>query len=1161
MKPEADHEGAAITTAGCWKHVGFQVIQLNGEDVSISTCEDLPRMMGNATDTISIVAVDNQHLRKMYMPYYGTTPVEEIVIPAGHSGFGLEFGGAKDEEHAADTRPGIFIAEVLPDYPASELAPRLVGKQVVMANGHDMTEGTLIGMMHVLSDVAGGELDHMVLRVTTNKALAAHVAGAGPVLTMVLGRAPGSTQSFGLEVGGPKNMAEGERYGFGVYVEGAKAGSLAAAQPTFGDYVGWQVVGMNGADCRHTTTTEFKAALKAVGNEIRLELQENRALKEVFTKKKERAALKKSTKTSKKSKKKSRALPEGTTAVTLTRGGTGFGLQFGGAKDEAEAESNGFGIYVSNTKPGGAAFDEESIVVGHQVLRLNDHDLYDATTEELQEHLKDLGDTMKLVLVENARLSNTYEQVNQSARRVLRASMWKDPMTGTLTGSGGPGGSGADNDGGSGSSLTAEEEAARLLELDNDDIIRTKVIKNEMGFGLRFGGPKSQEDGEAYGFGVFVSGTKPGGAAEDNSEICIGMQVLMLNGVDLTNATTATLSAALKTVKKEMTLHLIDNDALFKTYTQPAKLSGKRLGGRTRASIHHRKVKSNTASVRLEKGLGGFGLKFGGAASAEEAKRLGYGVFISGTKPGGAAEKVKELEIGMQVLSLNGTDLTKATTRELAGALRGVKGALVLDLETNEELYEAYNTKKRHISTTLKKGTEGFGMLFGGPKNKSVAEKHGYGVYVSSCKKGGAAAANPEIQDDLQIIAIQGINVSKGTLVDLAAALKKVGNELKLELAPNVKLAETYNALKTMKASKRSKKSKKKGGGGSSNSSSSGGGNSSSSGAEPITLTKGPAGFGLMFGGAKNQDEVSKMGYGVFVSGVKPGGAAEKHPGITIGHQITSIGGTDTTQATLKSLPAILKKISGSDMELVLHENVALFEKGTALRTAGKKKQDAEEPPPTSAAWYAGCIDTATCQAAVSELGVGAYLVNRTGSTTYTLIVSDEQADDGCCTRELIHTSGNFDQTVLKLSKSAKSDVTGRTLPVHTVAVELAQSSWWHPTKTKSSAASYIAKQSHGTFIVYPDGPGDFSVAVNDKGTALTIGITDLTVDLADSGCSSRGKFLAADSIHAAVSGLRHASAPIAGKSSLPLKFDTPAPGGSFHESSLEELVEDEESF
>ena len=1118
-KTDVDHEGSAMAVPECWKHVGFQVVELNGVDVSTSTCEDLPAIMAKVKDTLSVVAEENRHLRSLYMPYFGTTPVEEIVVPVGPHGFGLEFGGAKDADHSRDTRPGVYIAEVAPGYPASSLAPRLVGKQVVMANGHDMTDSTLMDMMHVLSDVTGGELEHMILRVTTNKALASHSSGSGPVLTMVLTRKPGSKKAFGVKVSGPKNMAEGEKHGFGVFIEGLNEDSLASAQSDFKRHVGWQIVGLNGADCRHTTTTEFKAALKGVGNEMRLELQENRALKEVFTKLKAKRA---SAKTASK-KAKMRPLPSGAITVTLHRGANGFGMQFGGAKDEAEAESNGFGIYVAQTKPGGSAFDEEEIVVGQQVLRLNEHDLFDATTEELQEYLKTVGNSMELALVENARLSNTYEQVNQSARRVLRASMWKDP-----TSSGG----------------SAEEYS------DNEDIIHTTVVKNDLGFGLRFGGPKTTADGEKHGFGVFVSGTKPGGAAEDNPDISIGFQVLNLNGVDLTNATTATLSEALTKVRTEMTLQLIENDKLFKTYTQPAKSSGERLGGRTRASVHHRKVKSKSCSVRLEKGTAGFGLKFGGAINEEEAKQLGFGVFISGTKPGGAAEKVEELEVGMQVLALNGTDLTKATTRELSGALRGVRGALELDLETNDELYEAYTTKKRHVSTTLKKGPEGFGMLFGGPKNKSVADKHGYGVYVSSCKPGGAAAANPQIQEDLQIIAINGINVAKGTLVDLAAALKKVSNELRLELAPNLKLAQTYNSIKTTKASQREKKSGKS--------------SKEKSGVpQAVSLKKGPSGFGLLFGGAKNQEEVSKIGYGVYISGTKPGGVAEAHPGIKVGMQIVAIAGEDTSNATLKSLPPVLKKVTGAVMELVLVENAALFQKGSSLRAAAKATPSAEEVHPTSAPWYAGRIDTATCQAAVKELGVGAYLVNRTGATEYNLIICDEAESNGCNTKSFIHSenSGGIEQVVQSLTKKTESAVTGRRLPVHTLAVDLAKSGWWFPRQTAPSASKAIAGQRHGVFMVYPNGTSTYAVAVNDNGSVLTIQISDLTVDLASSGCKSRGKFLQCESIYSAVRGLQQKSAAVSGKSGKVLPFDVPAAGGSFHETALEELVDEEEAF
>ena len=42
---------------------------------------------------------------------------------------------------------------------------------------------------------------------------------------------------------------------------------------------------------------------------------------------------------------------------------------------------------------------------------------------------------------------------------------------------------------------------------------------------------------------------------------------------------------------------------------------------------------------------------------------------------------------------------------------------------------------------------------------------------------------------------------------------------------------------------------------------------------EQIKFTKGPGGFGLRFGGAANQVEGQQFGLGVFIAGVKPGGA------------------------------------------------------------------------------------------------------------------------------------------------------------------------------------------------------------------------------------------------------------------------------------------------
>jgi hypothetical protein len=517
------------------------------------------------------------------------------------------------------------------------------------------------------------------------------------------------------------------------------------------------------------------------------------------------------------------------------------------------------------------------------------------------------------------------------------------------------------------------------------------------------------------------------------------MQVLSLNGVDLSKGTTDTLSAALKMVTTDtMELELYENKALFKTYSTPSvSASGgvgkkKGLGGRIRGSVHVRKVATTRRTVVVQKGSGGFGVKFGGAAAAKEADKRGYGVFVAGMKAGGEGKKVEGLEIGMQVLKVNGTDMKKATTKELDVVLKAAKktGELTLELETNEELYEAYNTKKRVVKTTLTKGPDGlgFGILFGGPKNKAIALESGFGVYVFSCKKGGVASQNPEIQEDLQIMSVNGKDTSKATLTEFATILGTIQDTIELQLAPNIKLSTTYNAIKAAK--KVAKETGDSGGGGG------GDGASPVSSAAPIlkagqvavSLKKGPDGFGLSFGGATKESEITTMGVGVFIAGIKAGGVAEGNVDIKVGMQIVSIGENDVTECTLKDLPKIFATIQHNCMNLLLQPNAALFARGVSVRTKGAAVSAAsavanEEPPPTTADYYAGWINNIACSNAITSLGVGHYLVNKTSNRTFNLIIADDKAVSGCTTIPIGYSASNGKFTSPGIASSGLIDV------------------------------------------------------------------------------------------------------------------------------------------
>ena len=54
------------------------------------------------------------------------------------------------------------------------------------------------------------------------------------------------------------------------------------------------------------------------------------------------------------------------------------------------------------------------------------------------------------------------------------------------------------------------------------------LIPDDAGFGLTFGGAKTVVEGEDYGYGIFVSGTKEGSVAANEPAIVAGLQILTM---------------------------------------------------------------------------------------------------------------------------------------------------------------------------------------------------------------------------------------------------------------------------------------------------------------------------------------------------------------------------------------------------------------------------------------------------------------------------------------------------------------------------------------------------------------------------------------------------------------------------------------------------------
>ena len=206
-------------------------------------------------------------------------------------------------------------------------------------------------------------------------------------------------------------------------------------------------------------------------------------------------------------------------------------------------------------------------------------------------------------------------------------------------------------------------------------------------------------------------------------------------------------------------------------------------------------------SVTLAKGPSGYGLVFGGPKTAAEAATTGFGIVITAIKPGSIAEDAPGICAGVQILSMNGTDLAGGTFEDLKRALQADTSRLELVVRANRELAARWCKppagKPPAGTITIKKGPGGFGLKFGGAKNLTDTQAHGAGIFVAGTKPGSAAAAIPAIKDGFQIVMLNGEDISIGTFADIKR-LTAGKDELTLLLKPNPALVTAYKKLEEL---------------------------------------------------------------------------------------------------------------------------------------------------------------------------------------------------------------------------------------------------------------------------------------------------------------------------------------------------------------------------
>jgi len=691
-----------------------------------------------------------------------------------------------------------------------------------------------------------------------------------------------------------------------VFVAGAQPGSPAAAAVQAGELiVGHQVLQINAVATTSMSLQDIAATLTKLQPDegdtvLKMSTAPNTELFEAYTE-----------------------LP----SAVLNSGPRGYGLSIVGPASVAEAERRCAGVLVVTHEPldGSAPIER-----GLQIVRVNDQDVFDLSVDHVRGLLQFHRESVTLGLRRNTRAYKEY----------------------------------------------IGDGPAPLSKVTHTDSTTVTIHRKAGSFGVQFNGAQSKANDAVHGLGLFIAGVKPGSPASCAEGLEIGWQLVRLNGLNMRDASFTELEMMLRRVGDTLTLHLEPNPELFKNYQQlttATQANPKPMvrGGKMRSSIvGHPTAKSEPASalappldtpqftVKLSRPAGGgFGLMFGGPRDADEAQERGHGVFVSGVKGDSVAATVADIQIGLQIVSINGTDLIDATFVQLKEVLQQVGNDMTLVLRENLDLIRPYRKadyrgkpmrssvkrKKETVTATLKKEPgEGFGLRFGGARSKAEADESGYGIFVSGTALESIAAKNPDLRVGWQIVTMNGEELLEATFVEMKKALQRLGDTMVLRLTQNESLRSVYTKKKQdALRSSVYRKSKSSSTPPPTQDEVAAGGPATppqdgplplADGDIPAVLNKGPDGYGLSFGGPKNSEEADALGYGIFISKVKPNSVAEKCRDLKVGWQVVSINGTSLEAATFAAMKTTLSSV-GDTMRLVLRNN-------EVLRTAyAEKKQ------------------------------------------------------------------------------------------------------------------------------------------------------------------------------------------------------------------------------
>ena len=810
--------GVAATTGAMT--VGWQILEINGQDVSQGTTSIVKSVLKNVGDEMSLKLVPNMQLARAYqvkMPEYPWLKSQNMVIcelDRGGDGYGLQFVGAKTKEEGMAHGFGVMINGFKPGSAAETHGGIPVGWQIGRLNGADLMNGTFEDIRAILGNLEEPKLTlvlvknpHLFARYrqfeeeeANQQQQASQVARAvapGTVVT-TLTKGPGG---FGLTFGGPANEDEAREAGVpGIFINKLKPGGAAEANGNV--KVGWQLTRLNDFDLTSATFADLKIALSTAESTIVIEQVENSGLLQAYDESSLAAVAQAAdvsvsrpasagggfsggfgfaTSGGAAGMLSAMATPHASVAAAATfvslvkEEGKGFGVIFDGPKNEEEGQAYGYGLFVKGVKPGSAGANNEDMEVGWQVMTVNGVDVADATFVEFKTALTGVSTQLDLELEQNNFLRDTY--------LAIRSGKPPPPKPSEIQ-----------------------------ISAAGDAIVTTSVTKDANGFGLRFGGANTEDDGDELGYGIFIRGTKPGSAASTNPDIRENMQILTLNGFDLQHAIIPDLKRAVVGAGDTLTFTMKENVLLGEAYAEahparrPVRSSVMMSAAKGKEITSRLSVNTQPSAVAEDDDEGD---SDDGGVALERVEAPTRGI---PTKKAAAAEHGSKTHKAARRLSGDmAGGIMAAAMAAMAGSAADTgpvaPKATRSEVQTNTDVDgggkndgpAGSNIPEGEIEVTLAKDDRGFGLKFGGAKTVSDGEAHGYGVYISGTKDNSVAAQSPKIAAGLQIVSMNGSDLTDATFSELKEALRSTTNQLILRLRPNAELFGEYSGLKSVR--------------------------------------------------------------------------------------------------------------------------------------------------------------------------------------------------------------------------------------------------------------------------------------------------------------------------------------------------------------------------